>query len=367
VTASDAVEIALGAVLIAATLYDLFQSVVLPRPAVGRVRFSPTLTRLAWRAWRAVATRPRRLQEREGALAVFGPLAVMVLLVFWGFLLIVGYALLYDGLGEQLHPQPGTFGTAVYYSAGRMLAFPVDGIEATGTAARTLATLEAASGFGLFALVISLLFSLFSSFQRREIAVVALDALAGAPPSGVQLLETCAKDDMPQELAATFNEWRMWTVDVLESHLSYPLLVYFRSSHDNEAWPNSFGAVMDAAALVLTTVEGGPVGQARLMYKVGAHLIADMGQYYRFEREQFPGVEHDEFVEAYGRLRAAGYRLRDPDAAWEAFTGLRTVYAPWLNRLARALALPPAPWIGDRSYIPHRERRRKSPTPPRPE
>ena len=162
-------------------------------------------------------------------------------------------------------------------------------------ATRVFAAIEAASGFGLFALVISLLFSLFSSFQKRETAVVALDALAGAPPSGVQLLETCAKDAMPHQLVATFEEWRLWTVDVIESHLSYPLLFYFRSSHDNEAWANSFGAVLDAATLVLTTIDGGPVGNARLMHKVGAHLIADMRDHFRIVGEPVAGVEREEF------------------------------------------------------------------------
>ncbi len=255
-SATDGVEIGLGVVLVSVTLYDVFESVVMPRPAVGRVRLSLTLIRVGWRVWRTVAKRPRKLQTREAALAAYAPMAMVALLVLWGFALILGYALIYTGLRDGLHPQPASLGATLYFSTGRMLAFPVGGIEATGTAAQILTGIEAASGFGLFALVISLLFSLFSSFQRRETAVVALDALAGAPPSGVQLLETCARDGMPEQLATTFEQWRMWTVDVLESHLSYPLLFYFRSSHDNDAWPNSFGAVMDAATLVLSTVEG---------------------------------------------------------------------------------------------------------------
>jgi hypothetical protein len=354
-----AVELAIGATLIAATLYDLFQSVVLPRPAVGRVRISPTLVRLAWRAWRWVAIRPRRLQVREGALATFAPAAVMVLLLLWGFALILGYALIYDALGDQLHPRPDGFGTTLYYSTGRMMAFAVNGVEAHGTAVRLLTSSEAAAGFTLFALVISLLFSLFSSFQRREGAVVALDSLAGAPPSGVQLLENCAKYAMPDQLVATFEQWRAWTVDVLESHLSYPLLLYFRSSHDNEAWPNSFGAVMDAASLVIAAVEGGPVGHAHLMQKVGNHLVADISRYYGVENELYSAVEREEFVEACRRLRDVGLAVHDGEEAWRQFSELRSHYAPWLDRLARVLALPPAPWIGDRSYLPHRAPRRR--------
>jgi hypothetical protein len=216
--------------------------------------------------------------------------------------------------------------------------------------------LESASGFALFALVISLLFSLFTNFQRREAAVVALDALAGAPPSGVQLLETCARANLSDELVATFDNWRTWTVDVLESHLAYPLLFYFRSSHDNEAWPNSFGAVMDAATLVLTTIEGGPTGHAQLLHKVGVHFIQDVRAYYGYRAEVVSGVEHEEFLEACSRLDRAGYRLRDREIAWEEFSRLRTTYAPWLNMTALALAVPPAPWIADRSYLPHRDR-----------
>ena len=349
----DALAIAAGSLLIAGTMYDLFQSVVLPRPAVGRVRLSPTLIRWVWRAWRSVAIRPRRLQMREGALAAFAPATVLGLLLAWGFLLSLGYALLFYGLRGGLQPRPDTFGTTLFFSVGALLSFAVGGIDATAAPTRVLVGFEAATGFALFAMVISLLFSLFSSFQRRETAVVALDALAGAPPSGLQLLETCAKHDMPDQLADTFIEWRNWTVDVLESHLSYPLLLYFRSSHDNEAWPNSFAAVMDAASLVLSVVDGGPTGPARLLHKVGAHLIEDMGRYYGHRHEQAVELDREEFAEACQRLRRAGYRLRDVDAAWDEFTSLRSIYLPWLERLTRVLALTPAPWIGDRSYLPH--------------
>ena len=356
-SAIDGVEIGLGAALVVVTLYDVFQSVVMPRPAVGRLRLSVTLVRFGWKVWVKVAQQPRRLQTRESVLAAFAPMAVVGLLILWGFFLILGYALIYSGLHDGLDPQPTSFGAVLYFSTGRLLAFQVGGIEAVGTTAQILTGIEAASGFGLFALVISLLFSLFSSFQRRETAVVALDALAGAPPSGVQLLENCAKDHMTDQLQATFEQWRGWTADVLESHLSYPLLFYFRSSHDNEGWPNSFGAVMDAATLVLSTVEGGPVGHARLMYKVGIHMVADMRQYYyRFDGEPVPGVEREEFTEACSRLKNAGYQLLELDKAWEEFAGLRSRYATWLNLTTKGLAVPPAPWMGDRSYLPHRER-----------
>jgi hypothetical protein len=321
---------------------------------VGRIRFSPTVIYWGWRLWRAVAVRPGRRQLREGALAAFGPVMVPALLLTWGFVLALGYALVFTGLKSDLRPAPEDFGTTLYLSAGTLLSFTVGGIEATGVATRILVALEAATGFGLFALVISLLFSLFSSFQRRESAVVALDALAGAPPSGVQLLESCA--DVRDQLTATFIEWRDWTVDVLESHLSYPLLIFFRSSHDNEAWPNSFAAVMDAASLVLSVIEDGPTGQARLMYKVGAHLVDDIVRYYRHPNEPMPAPDRSEFLQACARLSRAGYRIREGDDGWREFASLRNAYLPWLELTVRVLAITPTKWIGDPIYSPHSDR-----------
>lgn len=355
--AVDALEVALGIVLLVTTGYDVFQSVVMPRPAVGRIRFSATFIRHAWIPWRDVCMRVPFIQRREAALAVFAPATVVLLLILWGFAFIVGYALLFNGLHAGLRPDPGSFGGSLFLSTGNLLSFPVHGIETTETLTSLLTSLEAATGFGLFALVVSLLFSLFSAFQRRETAVVALDALAGAPPTGVQLLEMCAKFGMPDQLATTFTTWQAWSADVLETHLAYPILFYFRSSHDNEAWSNSFGAVMDAATLLLSVVEGGPHGQARLMYKIGDHFITDMWRNLGFHVEQLSVVERGEFEEAADRLERAGYTLRDRDAGWAEFDALRSHYGDWLNRVSRSLAVTPAPWIGDRSYLPHRDGR----------
>jgi hypothetical protein len=191
--------------------------------------------------------------------------------------------------------------------------------------------------------------------------VVALDALAGAPAAGLQILENSAKLGLVPELDRIFDTWQGWTVDVLESHLSYPVLFYFRSSHDNEAWINSFGAVMDAAALVITTVDGVPKGHAHLMVKVGVHFTEDVRRFFRSPATHHSGVERHEFVAACARLRAAGYTLHDVDTAWHEFSELRRKYGPWLNRVSFRLFLPPAPWIGDRSYLPHRAARPRAP------
>ena len=351
-------EAVLGILILAVAFYDVFQSVVLPRPSIGKLRIAPWILRPLWATWRWLGTRESRIERRENWLGTFGPVGLLALLALWSLSSILGYALLIDAIPDQIQPPPQDFWTSLYFSASTLLPLSYGEILPIGAMARLVIVAESATGVALIALVISLLFSLYGSFQRREELVVTLDALAGAPPAGLQILETVASHRMPDELQATFDAWRGWSAAVLESHLAYPILVYFRSSHDNEAWLNSFGAVMDAATLVLSTVinEGATQGHARLMFKVGNHLVEDLAWYFRFKSAGVPIVERQEFDDARDRLIKAGYRCRESDVAWSDFASLRSMYASTINQLAGRLAIQPAKWIGDRSYLPHAQR-----------
>jgi Ion channel len=352
-------ELALGSLILIAVLHDLFQSIVLPRPSVGRWRLSTLILRPLWAAWRWLGGHMRRIDRRENWLGTFGPLAVLSLLGLWVIGLTLGYALLIDALKAQIHPSPADLWTSLYVSAATLFPLSYGDIVPVGAGARVVTLVESASGVVLIALVISLLFSLYRSFQEREELVVTLDALAGAPPSGVQILEMAAQYHMPDTVRTTFDDWTRWAAAVLESHLAYPILAYFRSSHDNEAWINSFGAVMDAATLVISSIESESVeGSAQLFTKVGSHLVEDLGWYFRLERSPSALVERQEFEEARRRLLAAGYSCRDTDPAWTEFVSLRSRYALPLNQLARRMAVRPAQWIGDRTYLPHAKGRR---------
>jgi hypothetical protein len=352
-------EILAGLAVLLLTFFDLFQSVVLPRPSVYRLALvSQAMIRYLWRAWRWLSRR-RREDRREHFLGTFGPAGLLLLLGFWSLSLMLGYGLIFDGLRDQIHPPPEGIWSSLYFSGGTLLPLAYGDMVPIGGAARVVVLAESASGVILVALVISLLFSLYQSFQSREELVITLDALAGAPPSGLQILETIAADQMTRRLEDTFDEWRRWAAAVLESHLAYPILLYFRSSHDNEAWLNSFAAVMDAATMVLSCIEHESVGAARLMSKVGNHLVEDVVFYFRTKSPPGVGVTREEFTEAMTRLKAAGYRCRPHDAAWSDFFDMRSRYAPTLSRLADRLEIPPAPWLGDRSYRPHRPAQRR--------
>jgi Ion channel len=367
----EALAVVAGIGLLGLTLFDLFQSVVLPRPAVRKLTLTRTVVRPLWRVWRWVALRSTRLDRSEARLAAFAPIALIILFLLWGLSLALAYALIIYGLQPEFHPAVKDFPDAFYVSATTLVPLAYGDVVPEEGWARLLIIVESANGVAFAAVAITLLFELYGSFRSREEKVVAMDALAGAPASAVQLLETARAPHMDGKLRETFEEWREWSAMVLESHLAYPLLIYFRSSHDNEAWINSFGAVMDAAVLILSSVpDDESAGSAKLMLTVGNHLAEDIAWVFRFKADTSPIIEREEYVAAIARLRAAGYPAHDGEEHWRKFDKLRGNYATVINRIATLLSAPPAPWVGDRSYLPHRERPRRrrlaAPAPPAP-
>lgn len=341
-------EALLGLAIVVAIIWDVYQTVVLPRPTPTRRRLARVVTRTAYRFWRWRAGRARNADRRERWLGTFAPTTVLLLLFTWVGALVVGYGLVVHALATEFSPPPTDLGTAVYAAGTALFTIGYGDIVPNAPLARILVLFAAGTGLGTVALGITYLFSLYGSFQRREVLVTTLDERAGAPPSGVDLLVTYARTGMVADLPALFGSWEAWAAEVLDSHLSYPILVYFRSTHDNESWVSSLGAVLDAAVLCLTTLEDVPRGKAEMLVGIGAHFVEDLGGLFGFSADSLPGVEEDEYATARRKLAAAGYAVRPEEIGWAAFAALRTRYAARLNRLAGYLLTPPAQWVGDR-------------------
>jgi hypothetical protein len=341
----EAIAFALGIFLLTLTFWDLFETVVVPRPTPGWFRIARYLVRGSWRIIRAFRDgRPEKSYDR--LLGLFAPAATVGLLIAWLVTLILGYGLVFYAIRDQIQPVPGDLGDALYFAATSLLTLGFGDFVASGAAARIFSTIAAITGLGAVALVVTFLFSLFGSYQRRERRVVTLQAAAGAPPSAVALLETYALLGLVDELPDLFREWEDWAVEVLDSHIAYPLLAFFRSSHDNLSWISALGTVLDAASLVLTTIDGPPRGQAKLFKRVGTHLVEDI-YYLGFQTGDPVALDRSDFEAACYRLQEAGYSLEPQDEAWEAFEAARATYAPRLEVMARYLAMPGTQWLGD--------------------
>lgn len=338
----------LGVTCIALALWDIFETIVVPRPTPSRLRLSRHIVRRAWLAWRAIGIRFRTGLDRDAVLGFFAPGAAVLLLAVWLLVLIVGYGLILFALRGELRPSPTSLGETLYFAGTSVLTLGYGDFVANGTLSRVTSLTAAASGLGVVALVITFLFSLFASYQRREVLVVTLSARAKSPPSAATLLETYARLDLVDELPALFGEWERWTAEVLDSHVAYPLLGYFRSSHDNVSWISALGAVLDAAALVLTTIRGVPRGQAEITKRVGAHLVEDITNIFHLAGDGST-VDRAQFGQVFGRLERAGYDLEPEEEAWHRFARARSSYAGRLEALATYWATPATLWDGPKT------------------
>ncbi len=347
-------SIAAGIVVVVVALSDVFQVVIVPRATGRRFRISFYLWRQTWRIWPSLSWSlyPQNADGREEFMALFAPFMLVVLLASWVALLIVGFALMLFALRSSLMPPNGSFGTVLYFAGSSLLTIGFGDVVGRSGPARLVSVLAGLAGLSLLSMSTAFLFAIFGSFQQRETFVVTLAARAGTPPSGVNFLCIAGYSNTLEDLPRVMVEAQHWSAQVMESHLAYPSLAFFRSSHDDQSWIGTLGTLLDAATLLMTTVDGAKDGQARIMYNVGRHATHDLATYFRVGTgKESVGIERSEFDNACDRLTAAGYALRDRDEAWTRFAQLRSSYAAHLNELARFFQIPPLAWIGDRSSI----------------
>ena len=339
-----------GAALVLSSQADLFLSVVVPRSVSARFRPSTLFSRRGWPIWRHRSMGIADAERREDTLAMFAPLLLVTLLAYWVASQILGFGLIFWALRDGLRPVPD-FGSAVYFAGSSLLTIGYGDFVPIHWYTRALALFAASGGLATVAIVTTFLFQIFGAFQRREAFVVTISERTGAPPSGLEFVLRHYKLGLLDDIGPILRESQRWIAEVMETHLAYPILTYFRSSHDDESWVGTLGALLDASTLLVTTLDMDHRGQAEITLRIGTHLVRDFRGFFRLPAEDSAGVEYDEFVAAYDTLRALGATLRPLEDAWPAFSETRAKYAAPLDAMARWWRIPPARWIGDRSRV----------------
>jgi hypothetical protein len=334
--------------LMAVVFIDAFESMILPRRVTHAYRLVRLFYRSAWMLWRRTARLLPSGRWRNGFLGIFGPLSLFALMGVWAFGLIAGFALLHWSLGTSLtvpHGADDTFGTYLYFSGVTFFTLGYGDAVPTGGWGRTLSVAEAGIGFGFLAVVISYLPVLYQAFSRREITISLLDARAGSPPSAGELLRRLGEARNTTAIDALLVEWERWAAELLESHLSYPVLSFYRSQHDNQSWVGALTTILDTSALLIAAVDGPNGHQARLSFAMARHAAVDLGL--TFQTPPVP-LEPDRlgeegFARLYASLAGAGVRMREGPAVAKALTELRALYEPFVNSMAKyfLFALPP--------------------------
>jgi hypothetical protein len=219
-------------------------------------------------------------------------------------------------------------------------------VPTSGTA-RALAVMEAGMGFAFLGVVIGYLPTIYSSFSRREIEISLLDARAGSPPSAAELLARLGNHPQQTGLDRVFRDWEHWAAEVLESHLSYPVLTVFRSQHNNQSWLGALTTILDATALVIAGVDGIRSEQAKVTFAVARHAVVDLAQVVnaRYDPQMPDRLPAAELARLRQSLAERGVKLRDDAEAEEKLGRLRTQYEPYAQAIARNLLITLPPWV----------------------
>ena len=334
-------------ILIVVILHDAFETMLLPRRIGRQFRFARFFVQISWRLWSTLARVIRSSKRRNTFLSLFGPFSFLILLTLWALGLICGFALLHWGLGTTLNVKDESTGFSLYIYMSGVIFFTLGFGDVTPVdpLGRFLAVLETGLGFAFLAVVIGYLPVLYQAFSHREVTISLLDARAGSPPTAAQLLVRFARYRDFAAFDRFLEEWERWAAEVLESHVSFPLLSFYRSQHDNQSWLAAMTVILDTSALVIASVKENDSYQAQLTFAMARHAVVDLAQIYHV-RPLEPAQDRmptDGLRLLTVELKSAGVDMREGDVVDHKLAELRQMYEPFLCALSRffLLAVPP--------------------------
>jgi hypothetical protein len=337
----------LSLALIGFTLWDAFEAMVFPRRVTRTYRPTRLFYRSTWSFWRLAARALHPGRRRESFLSVFGPLSLLGLFMTWVAILITGFALLHWSLATPMHsPEASsTFLDYWYLSGSTFFTLGYGDITPSLPLGRFLAVVESGLGLGFLALIIGYLPALFQAFSRRETTISLLDARAGSPPSAAQFLLRLTQARQPSAVAPFLAEWERWAAELLESHLSFPVLSFYRSQHDNQSWLAALTMMLDTCALLLAGVRGVHAYQAQLTFAMARHVAVDLALVFKTSPRQ-PSVDRlpaGRCVRLREQMLEASWNWEDNPNLLQRYHELREMYEPFVAALAEyfLLTLPP--------------------------
>ncbi len=344
-----------GIVCVFSALLDAFQTVILPRRATGRFRLTRLFYVFTWTPWSAVVSRMKESRRRETAFSFYGPLSLVFLIVAWAIGLVVGFSLMYYGLGSPFGDSLGIavgLRTDLYVSGTTLFTLGLGDVVPRSPWARELIILEAGMGLGFVAVVIGYFPVLYGAFSRREMSISLLDARAGSPPTAVELLRRHTFDGGEAAVTLLLEEWERWAAELMESHISYPLLCYFRSQHTNQSWLSALTAILDTCSLLIAGVQGHPARQAQLTFAMARHALVDLSQVFSQPpvKQMKDRLPPERFDALYNLLCASGVSVCRDAGSMDRLRQMRGLYESYAEAMSQYLCMPLPPWLAERPH-----------------
>jgi hypothetical protein len=330
-----------GIVILLIILWDGFEVIILPRRVARKLRLSRLFYLATWTICSFVARRMSPGRRRERYLSFYGPLSLLFLIVVWATGMILAFAMVQWWAG----PPRMSASESIYLSGTTFITLGM-GVPHTRMA-RAVLMLEAGVGFGFLAMVISYLPVLYQAFAQRETSILLLDARAGSPPTAAELLRRYATGHGLAALNDLLREWEIWSANLLETYISYPVLAYFRSQHDNQSWLAALTAILDVCAVVIAGIDGLPPWQARLTFAMARHTVVDLAQIVNApprapDPDRLPAAALEQFKAG---LAAAGIAPCKETEFDTKLTQARRLYEPYVFALSQRFILSPATWM----------------------
>jgi hypothetical protein len=343
-----------GVVCLFVVLLDAFQTIILPRRATGRFRLTRLFYAATWRPWVFLTRWLHDPRKRESAFSYYGPLSLIFLLVVWAGSMVVGFALIFYSLDSPFSDsaqRPG-FRSDLYVSGTTIFTLGLGDVTPHSAWARELIILEAGTGLGFLAVVMGYFPVLYSAFSRREVNISLLDARAGSPPTAAELMRRHSFEGSEHALTLLLEEWERWSAELLESHISYPLLCYFRSQHNNQSWISALTAILDTSALLIAGVRGHEARQAQLTFAMARHALVDLAQIFSLAPvsnapDRLPA---DRYEQLYDLLCQSGVSVCRDGHSIERLRDMRALYEGYALALSDYLCMPLPPWIADQPH-----------------
>jgi len=338
----------LGLMLLFVTLWESFETIILPRRVTRPFRLVRIFYRVTWTGWAAFNRLFHNKKLRDAHLSYYGPLSLLGLFATWALSLVVAFAMVHWAAGSALN-SPGetpSFRSDLYFSGTTFFTLGLGDITPRTSMERFITVIEGGTGFGFLGLMISYLPTLYGAFSQRELNISLLDARAGSPPTAAELLRRHAHFADSEVLTPYLRDWETWAAQLMESHLSYPVLCYFRSQHDNQSWLAAFTAVLDVCALLIAYGEGTAKWQSQLTFAIARHAVADLAEVLRvpaaaITNDRLPPEDVAQVRSLLVECRAAS---RCGEAGDRKLIELREMYEPYLIGLSKRLLMPLPSW-----------------------
>lgn len=338
-----------GMIVFLVVVWDAFEAIILPRRVTRKFRFTRLFYRSTWRVWKEVAKRLPSKKRRESFLGFFGPISLLFLIGIWAVGLVFSFGMMQFGAGSAINNSGSTpsFQADLYLSGTTFFTLGLGDVVPRSSLARFLVVAESGFGFGFLAAIIGYLPFIYGAFSERETNITLLDARAGTPPTAGELLRRHSYSHGEEALVELLADWERWSAQLLESHLSYPVLAYFRSQHDNQSWIASLTAILDTCALAMTGIEGACAKQAELTFAISRHAVVDLAQIFGASPHSMP---HDrlppaDLLRIREKLAKHGMNLSQGTQADEKLLEIRLMYEPYVYALATYLNQTLPPWI----------------------